>query len=317
MMRMEKARPATTIMHAGSRFGRYKGITESPVRDIGVNDAVLRQMEDAWKRLDPWGMTVENYQETCELVKRVDCTAKDVETFTIGLAGHQEENDFSDKAGMFLSALMNSGKDSRYVIHTAHLQEMISSLGYRNTKDIEIDGDLGSYTGDEMESGTITVHGNVEDCLGFCMRGGRIFVERNADDEAGRGMEGGEIIIAGSVGDNLGGGMENGRIIVEGDAYGSVGTSMKGGEVVVKGSVYGNAGEEMEAGKIVIEGDVIDIGNTGKHMGKPRVQRVKVGAGIGMGMAGGEIWLDGRFHHLSHMIEHGKIYHKGKLILEK
>jgi formylmethanofuran dehydrogenase subunit C len=134
-------------------------------------------------------------------VKDSGITAIDVEAFCVMLPEFQGEKNFSFKAGLFLSALINSSKESRFIVHTRHLAEPIDVLGYKNTKDIVVNGNAGHGIGIMMESGTIVVNGNVGECLGDRMSGGSITVNGDSGIYTGDRMEGGELRVNGSIDD--------------------------------------------------------------------------------------------------------------------
>jgi formylmethanofuran dehydrogenase subunit C len=71
---------------------------------------------------------------------------------------------------------------------------------------------------------------------------------------------------------------------------------MKGGCVTVQGDAGNEVGEFMHGGIIIVKG------NAGSH--------------VGLMMRGGEIHLEGDYGGIGY-VEHGKIYHKGKLIVDK
>jgi len=184
----------------GSKFGKYAPEAEKKVRKVEVKeDEVLRQLKDAWSRFQLCRSNAtplpEDDEEALRQIKDLDYSAKDVEKFSIALVEFQDEKDFSAKAGVFLSALINNGKDANYVVHTRHLQE-IDGLGYANTKNIVVNGNGGRWVGSHMKCGTITVNANAGILVGSYMKGGTIIVKGDAAD-VGHGMEGGEIHLEG------------------------------------------------------------------------------------------------------------------------
>ena len=93
---------------------------------------------------------------------------------------------------------------------------------------------------------------------------------------------------------------------------------MRGGEIIIRGDVAGLVGPKMEGGRIDIFGNV-----TKEALGERSLQRA-----IGGGMKGGEIHLHGGICKARHITEdayedirtsviHGRVYHKGKLIIDK
>lgn len=185
------------VVAFGSRFGRYKPEEEKEVRKVEVKaDRVLEQLIAAWKKLGDG----RRYGDALRYVADIDYSAKDVENFSITLAEFQDEERFADKAGYLLSALVNNGKDTEYVIHTHHLSQKIDYLGYANTKNILVDGDAGNFVGQLMKGGKITVNGKAGEGAGMWLAGGAIIVNGNVDCSVGLGMTGGEISINGEIG---------------------------------------------------------------------------------------------------------------------
>jgi hypothetical protein len=103
------------------------------------------------------------------------------------------------------------------------------------------------------------------------------------------------VTIKGHGGHGAGFLMERGRLLIDGDTEG-VGDKMKGGLIIVEGSEKSHPGDKMTGGRIVIRGDA--------------------GAKVGHHMEGGEIHIEGEYESLGD-IERGRIYHKGKLIVDK
>lgn len=281
--------PDAPVLAAAKRFGRFRPEEEKAARPSAAkNSGVLDLFWEIWKlpfrdAKNGSSMFSEFYQAACEAAKQVRYTAADVEFFSIALIERQDEFDFSSKAGLVISALINSGKDKSFMIHTRGLDAGIHSLGYHNTKDIVVKGDVG---GD----------------FAVCMEGGLAIVEGNAGNRCGAHMKGGRISVSGSAGSSLGVIMEGGEILVLGDcridnwAMG-VGKFMKGGSIIVMGRAE-SVGHKMKGGRITISGDA--------------------GALPGDFMEGGEIHLNGGYGRISTIyIRHGRIYHQGKLIVDK
>jgi len=190
------------VVAFGSKFGKYKPEEEKEVRKVEVKeDKVLTQLKAAWRKLEAHKAIDFVYKDALKLVEGIGYSAEDVGRFSLALAEFDDKNPYwgylSHKAGVFLSALINNGKDSRYVIHTGHLNLRINDLGFRNTKDITVNGDLGSNVGYGMRGGSITVNGNAGINVGLGMEAGTIIVNGNTGPEVGRKMEGGEIRIEG------------------------------------------------------------------------------------------------------------------------
>jgi hypothetical protein len=223
-----------------NRFSKYKPEEEKTVRKADfVEDEALKKMRAVWKAFNFTNSVAVDNAVLLDLfmLKGLEYSAKDVENFSLALAEFQDENAFRDKASVFLSTLINNGKDTDYVIRTSHLGKPLHFLGCDNTKNITIEGDVGICCGLEMNSGSITVNGNTGDYCGSHMQGGSITVEGDAGDFCGFDMQGG-------------------TITVKGDAGGWCGDGMKGGEIHVEGEI-GNISSESEHGKIFHKGKLI------------------------------------------------------------
>jgi hypothetical protein len=123
----------------------------------------------------------------------------------------------------------------------------------------------------------IIVNGDLKGIVGSDMICGSITVHGNVEDIIGGGMKSGSIIVHGSADRSIGWEMEGGSITIIGDVGDTVGYAMKGGTVTVHGNAGTEIGEHMEGGDIHINGDIGSIGN----------------------------------------VKGGKIYHIGKLVVDK
>jgi formylmethanofuran dehydrogenase subunit C len=246
--------PALAI---GGRFGKFHPEEEKASRRVEVKEnEAIRQLKTAWKAFEP-GHCMRNryaieekdrvYRSILQTVANLHYTAQDVENFSLMLAEFQAEDKFLDKYGFFLSALINSGENSDYVIHTYHLDipsgMTFVGLGFRNEKNITINGVAGNYLGCQMKSGSITVNGDAALKVGLEMKSGSITVKGNVKQWAGQKMKGG-------------------RITIEGDAYSDVGFEMKGGSITVNGDAGSDVGWDMEGGSITVNGDYKKIADT-------------------------------------------------------
>ncbi|MDD5172510.1 MAG: hypothetical protein PHF60_05760, partial [Candidatus ainarchaeum sp.] len=179
-------------------FRGYKPEEEKGVRKAEVvEDEALKKLKAAWKACHYSCGEHGTYRMMHEAVKTLKYSAKDIENVSVALAEFQNEVRFSEKAGLFLSALVNNGEDSEFVIHTAHFARPIGYLGYQNTKNITVDGDVGEMLGDRMDGGSIFVRGNASYYVGWMMKSGIITVGGNASHAVGTGMDGGEIHLNG------------------------------------------------------------------------------------------------------------------------
>lgn len=178
-------------------FGKYKPEDKQLVRlpDIQITPGVQRIIA-CWENMaHDWEFSLSPLKAVATRLKNDDYSAKDIEIFSIMLSGYQGRYDVQNKAGYFLSALMNNSKADDFLIHTRHLDAAPGYLGYHNTKEIDVDGDVGFDCGSDMTAGRITVNGNAGRYLGNQMEGGLIIVRGSARDFVGNHMRGGEIHV--------------------------------------------------------------------------------------------------------------------------
>jgi formylmethanofuran dehydrogenase subunit C len=215
---------------------------------------------------------------------------------------------------------------------------------------IKIDGDAGDEVGRDLKDGLIEVSGDAGKCCGGDMEGGRVVISGNTGIMLGRDMEGGIVEVLGNAEHSVGTGMRGGKIIIRGDAEDYLGSRrewvptsqatgswssffhfgpsismggtsgiysewMQGGEIEVLGNAGNNVGYEMKDGRIIVHGDVKQL--LGRRM-KRGVIVVHGDAGVNVGemMVGGEIHVYGEIESIG-KVTVGKIYHKGKLIVNK
>lgn len=235
-------------------FARYKPEKVEEVRKSIVQESeTLQQFRVLWAKIQNMSKPNKGYRDIVDGVKQLDYSASDVENFSLILSEFQNEKQFSVRAGVMLSALINSGKDDNYVVHTRHLDTQIDYLGYENTKNIIVDGDAGGLLGHAMKRGRIIVKGSVGVGLGDEMHDGEIIVEKDAGYAAGSFMKGGKIRIEENADDNLGQMMSDGLIIVRGNAGRTVGSGMKGGTILMQGH-YEGLSDNIRNGRVYHKG---------------------------------------------------------------
>jgi hypothetical protein len=286
-------------------LGKFSGFKSEPLHDsrkMKVENQAIESMMKTWAESD-YKLFFPNasmYRVFLDKIKDLDYRPEDVESFSIALAGFQGEKEFSRKSGLYLSALMNNCKEDGFVIHTTHLSEPISNLGFRNRRNIVVEGDLGTFVGSEMENGTITVHGSGMH-VGQDMSGGRIIIEGDCH-KAGSNMQGGEIIIHGSI-------RESPKSSGE---YCGIGFETHGGKITVVGDCKNC--QNVGGGDITIGGDVEAVGmrNNGAI--------IRIGGSVtkelGRWMWDGEIHVEGDIPKVITEFGGGKIFHKGKLVVD-
>lgn len=299
-----------TELAARGRFKGYAPESEKAARKADVKESeTLKQLETAWRKIRYDGHVDQLYSQCLEIIKDIDYSSKDVEAFSLLTLPelyektYNSENfvdwEFADITGLFLSALINNGKETDYTIYRERVEYPLCYLGHENTKNILVKGNGDASVGCAMKSGRIIVEGDVDALPGLVMEGGEIIVKGDCTAEGlGQGMKGGTITICGSVEyfGTIGLEMQNGSIIVKGNAGTEIGGNMMGGSITIEGNVGTKVGDYMYGGSITVKGNA--------------------DYWVGSHMRGGEIHLLGDYESIADDIECGKIYHKGKLIVD-
>ena len=271
------------------------------------------------------------YKRAMHIVPVDKCTPKNIEHFSLMLNTYQKEKDFVH-AGFYLSALVNSAKQSKFIIHTEYIASNIDDIGYANIKHIVIKGSVGAWVGDKMHRGRIIIEGNAGFEAGSDMTGGELLIHGNSGNLVGAAMKGGKILVDGNVGTEAGRSMEDGKVIVKGDAGNRAGYDMQGGKLLIHGNSSGGEGENMGGGLIVIKGNaghgvagdmmggkLLIHGNAGDYAGKDMTDGIVIiegNAGKHVGENTGneaEIHINGEIGSLGDNLG-CRIYHKGKLL---
>jgi len=147
------------------------------------------------------------------------------------------KEDFETYLGLFLSAFLNKNIEN-YVLSqkrkgikeenirpievrlkVKELPACLDVLGCQNAKKLHliIEGDVGMWTGDEMEGGRVIVKGNCGNYTGKLIQDGKIIVERSCGSYTGESMQGGKIIIEGNCKDWTGLDMKGGVLNIKGE----------------------------------------------------------------------------------------------------
>jgi hypothetical protein len=192
----EQKTKKTATLAIGKRFKGFQPESERATSKADVkDDRVLGQLKEAWRVFSSSYEMVEHkyrhhehhgfimlgffdevYAIAEKIINKQEYTAEDVERFCINFVEFQNEKDFSTKAGLLLSALINKGEDKDFRICTRHLTMPLRYVGYTNTKNIAVEGDLGDNIGKGMKGGTITIEGNCGNYAGSGMQGGEIHI---------------------------------------------------------------------------------------------------------------------------------------------
>ena len=156
-------------------------------------------------------------------------TQKDIQKFLDSFSVFLGIDDVHVVAGFFLSALINECKQDNLVLSVKNAPG-ISVLGYRNTRNFTINGDVGDQTGLDSISGSITINGNSGLVLGYFMTGGTLTINGNAGRYLGSHMKGGKITVNGNTEIETARCMHDGEIMVNGKIE-SLSVDIRGGNV--------------------------------------------------------------------------------------
>jgi hypothetical protein len=243
-------------MAASRRFGKYKKEPGKATRDLDVRgDKLMEELTDILTSLDipavdeKWGYgmgadprpDITGYYEK---ISRFDIlkglSSEEVERFSCLLVEFEGIPDIGIKVGIFLSAMINLGKEEHYTVNTTGIADSpytLRFLGYLNNKDMMVIGNGGNSLGCRMEEGSIIVKGGAGNNAGSRMSEGRILIEGDCGSDAGDGMRGGIIRIKGNAGKIVGYRMKGGEIHIEGECGDIVNKSITGGKIYHKGNL--------------------------------------------------------------------------------
>ena len=124
-------------------------------------------------------------------------SSNNITEFSLLLGEHENKKHFEWFTGLYLSALINSSKDKDFKIFTNYLSKTIHEIGYKNTKNIDVNGNVGVAVGWYMKDGEITINRNAGAFVGWDMKDGEITINGNVGDEVGSGMKDGKIHLNG------------------------------------------------------------------------------------------------------------------------
>ncbi len=250
------------VLHAARRFGRFRKEEERAVQKVEVSEnQTLKRLIEAYEKFNcaypdqTLEVLEEPYLQASELLKGVAYTPQDVKKFCIALSAYDERPEFPKKAGLFLSALVNCGSDIAYIIPTRQFSAPIHDFGYKNVKNVIIEGSVGECLGHGMTGGSIVVEGDAGDHAAHRMKSGRIIVEGDAGFGAGH-IEGGELVVKGNAGHALGSMMEGGTVRLMGGPGKNIGGYMRAGEIHLDGEM-GEIADDVYGGRIYHKGVLI------------------------------------------------------------
>ena len=202
---------ATTQTHIGY-FGKFKPEQEKIVRRAVVaGNPTVKKLLGIWRGLGDVSDFFQDgyvegldqlYSEALGCLKGVKHSPSDIAQFSLELKAFEGELSFEEKAGIFLSALINTCKAKSFTIITENLDNPPACLGYLNRRrNILVKGSVGMYLGEGMIGGEITVTGRADSFVGEDMSGGILRIEGECGDmrENASGIQGGDIYYKGKL----------------------------------------------------------------------------------------------------------------------
>jgi len=135
--------------------------------------------------------------------------------------------------GIFIGAMIETSKDNDYQIFTVKGNTLIDLIGFNNSKNITVRGNIGRYAGKEMKDGNLIIHGNPSGNIGDNMRDGKIIVNGNVISRDLDGMDG------------VGWYLRGGEIHLNGD-YTFISEETIGGNIYHKGKLIVEDGRRLE-----------------------------------------------------------------------
>ena len=162
------------ILKRNSGHSFFPGIDTESYNDYG---GLYDFREDISSRTNP---LKKFYDGSESLVSKLNIVQKDIMLFNQLVMPLVKQEGFSRTFGVFLSAVLNNSKSNSFDLDfTSFDDEMISFIGYRNTKNLKVTGNLGDCVAYKMRSGKLEVIGNTADKLAEDMSGGELLVRGN------------------------------------------------------------------------------------------------------------------------------------------
>ena len=196
-----------TRLSARDDFDSLRSEQEQPQRKIEIiPDSALEKLIYGFTRLVKAPLsatrgTVGDTYEISEVLMPDNHTASDVEKLCIALYDFQDSSNFSELAGVYLSAAVNHAEDNRIQLPVRVLGKRLHYLGaYLNGKNLRILGDVESHLGYEMRDGLIEVTGNAGRDIGFNSKKGKIHIRGNAESVVHVQFRGAIIKVDGTMG---------------------------------------------------------------------------------------------------------------------
>ncbi|MFH0860792.1 MAG: hypothetical protein V1921_06290 [Candidatus Altiarchaeota archaeon] len=193
------------------------------------------------------------YERIMEELKGTDVMPEQLQEIYDAMSGDfRSDTRNIPKTGLMVSALVQNSSRNDFSLK---IGDFIPFLGFKlgKGKKLTVDGDVGDFTGELMDGGTVHVLGEAGWRTGAWMKDGKIIVGLSTNSYTGWKMEGGEIIVEDDVTSYLGSEMKAGRVHVKGSAGSEVGDKMEGGTVEVDGGAQ-NVSANYKSGTIILQG---------------------------------------------------------------
>lgn len=213
MHEMAAARVLAAPAMASRKFNGFKPETHVPIRKEKIaKNKTYQALLEMWNTLeiqeDSYDGNFSEIEEYFLGLKRIlsnepmDVHSQDIQAFCLVLPGLMKFSVsvwYTTKAGVFLSALIDACPENKITLTLPESEKPLDMLGYRNRKNLTINGTAGKMLGHEMICGSITVNGDSGIMAGSLMQNGTIRINGDAGDELGICMEGGEIHVWGEI----------------------------------------------------------------------------------------------------------------------
>ncbi len=155
------------------------------------------------------------HDSLCKKLRGICCSAQDIRNFSFGIKNYESSEVFA-ASGLFLSVLINKSFEEDFEIVTAHLNKLINCVGYKNEKNVVVNGDLGESAGVRQIGGSLRVKGSVDGSVGSRMTGGKIIVNKDITGLVGYELQGGKIYVKGNTSQCVGLDSKGGKIYFSG-----------------------------------------------------------------------------------------------------
>jgi len=220
--RILPASAANATMSAQKRFAGFKPEAEKPVVEAKVAAPTkMKAIIDAWyvDKCDVEGESDYAYGCALEALEGIHATAEEIREFVEFLKKLPEndltisrEHVFTDRAGTFLSVLINTSPDQEFELDFNGLRPP-DDFAYENCKNVIVHGDVGDNAGNG-NTGRLEVFGDADGIFAYGQSDGETILHGYCNGDAGHNLRGGKLTLLGEA-EELGEGMMDGEIIAE------------------------------------------------------------------------------------------------------